>query len=60
MPDERRPERYDEHLGDGAYASFDGYNINLAVNHHLNHVICMEPSVVRAFIEYARARGVIK
>ena len=42
-------ERY---IGDGVYASFDGYFINLAVNHHTNHVIALEPEVVSALKEY--------
>jgi hypothetical protein len=31
-------EQTTEHLGDGVYASFDGYAIHLAVNHHMNTV----------------------
>lgn len=42
------------HLGDGVYASYDGYHINIAVNHHNNHVVALEPSVMRALFEYAR------
>lgn len=42
------------HLGDGAYASFDGYHLNLAANHHLNHVISLEPAVLAELIRYAR------
>ncbi len=44
MADIRSP----RHLGDGVYASFDGYHINLAVNHHENHVIALEPGVLKA------------
>lgn len=40
------------HLGDSAYASYDGYYVNLAVNHHLNHVISLEPSVICAFLSF--------
>ncbi len=42
------------HLGDGAYVSFDGYQLWLAANHHENRVIALEPSVLRALVEYAR------
>jgi hypothetical protein len=40
------------HLGDGVYASFDGYHINLAVNHHTNHAVALEPSVMQALIMF--------
>ncbi len=43
-------ERY---LGDGVYASFDGYKIWLAVNDHRNKVVALEPQVLRALEEYA-------
>lgn len=43
---------YQQYLGDGVYASFDGYHINLAVNHHLNHVIALEPEVIQTLKEY--------
>jgi hypothetical protein len=43
----------DEHLGDGVYASFDGYQIWLAANHHENKVIAIEPRVLSALIRYA-------
>lgn len=45
-------ERY---LGDGVYASFDGYQIWLAVNHHENKVVALEPSVFTALVGYANA-----
>lgn len=50
----KRPLPEPRHLGDGVYASFDGYNINIAVNHHNNHVVALEPRVVRGLFEYAR------
>ena len=40
------------YLGDGVYASFDGYQIWLAVNHHENNVVALEPSVVTRLIQY--------
>jgi hypothetical protein len=52
---------YEEsHLGDGVYASYDGYHIRLAVNHHENKVVALEPSVVYALIAYAKRLAVIK
>lgn len=36
-----------EHLEDGVYAHFDGYEVLLAVNHHENVVIALEPSTAR-------------
>lgn len=41
-----------KYLGDGVYASFDGYHVNLAVNNHRNHVVALEPEVVKALKEY--------
>lgn len=43
---------HDEYLGDGVYASFDGYHIWLAVNHHENKVVALEPAVLIALMEY--------
>lgn len=40
------------YLGDGVYASFDGYQIWLAANHHENQVIALEPLVLAALIKY--------
>ena len=45
---------FDRYLGDGVYASFDGYQIWLAANHHENKVIALEPSVFAALVEYER------
>lgn len=42
----------DRYLGDGVYASFDGYAINLAVNDHRNKVIVLEPEVMEKLIKY--------
>lgn len=43
---------YDQYLGDGVYASFDGYHVWLAVNHHTNKVVALEPSVFTALTKY--------
>lgn len=40
------------YIGDGVYVSFDGYNINIAVNHHNNHVVALEPDVINNLKEY--------
>jgi hypothetical protein len=40
------------YLGDGVYASYDGYHINLAVNHHTNNVVALDPEVFKALIDY--------
>jgi len=46
------PDLNQKYLGDGVYASFDGYHVNLAVNDHRNHVIALEPSVIDKLKEY--------
>ena len=43
----------DAYLGDGVYASFDGYQIWLAVNHHLNKQVAIDPHVMQALMTYA-------
>jgi hypothetical protein len=43
------------YLGDGVYASFDGYQIWLAANHHENRVVALEPRVLRALIAYSES-----
>ncbi len=40
------------HIGDGVYVSFDGYHINLAVNHHENHAVALDPGVVTVLLAY--------
>jgi hypothetical protein len=41
-----------EYLGDGVYASFDGYQIWLAVNHHANKVVALDDRVISALARY--------
>ena len=41
------------HIGDGVYVSFDGYAIDIAVNHHTNHVVTIEPEVFEALVRYS-------
>jgi len=45
--------QHDAYLGDGVYASFDGYQIWLAVNHHENKQVAMEPTVLLSLLAYA-------
>ena len=52
---EKRP--YEEYLGDGLYADFDGYQILLSANDRVNgphstDKVALEPGVVDAFIRY--------
>lgn len=43
-----------DYLGDGVYASFDGYNIRLHVGDHRNEaVVALEPCVLAALNRYA-------
>lgn len=51
----RDTSEFDEYLGDGVYASFDGYQIWLAVNDHRNKVVALEPGVLNSLDNY-RAR----
>jgi hypothetical protein len=44
----------DQYLGDGVYASFDGYQIWLAANHHENKVVALEPGVFVNLLRYAK------
>ena len=42
-----------EHIGDGVYVSFDGYQIALRVNHHLNEpVVYLDPEVMKRLNEF--------
>ena len=42
------------YLGDGVYASHDGYQIWLAVNHHENIVVALEPAVLARLLDYVK------
>jgi hypothetical protein len=42
------------HLGDGAYASYDGYQVWLAANHHDNKLVALEPGAITSFKEYLK------
>jgi hypothetical protein len=45
---------FQDYLGDGVYASFDGYQIWLAANHPDNRVIALEPMVFEALLRYQK------
>lgn len=45
-------DKFDRYIGDGVYASFDGYHVNLAVNNHDNIVVYLDPHVITALIKY--------
>ena len=47
-------ENNNKYLGDGVYASFDGYQIWLAVNDHENKVIALEPEVANNLTMYIK------
>ena len=47
-------DEHQEYLGDGVYASFDGYLIWLAANHHENKVVALEPYVFLNLCEYVK------
>jgi hypothetical protein len=46
------PDTNAAYLGDGVYASFDGWDIWLAVNDHHNQVVCLEPEVMAKLIAF--------
>ena len=49
------------YLGDGAYATFDGYGIWLKANHHQTPTdkVYLEPMVLMALIKFAENQKVI-
>jgi hypothetical protein len=51
-----------DYIGDGVYVYYDGYSIWAKANDFDNPTdqICFEPSVVEAFIRFAKRMGVIK
>ena len=48
------PNSDDSYLGDGVYASYDGFQVWLAANHHENKVIALEPVVILALERYIK------
>lgn len=45
-------EKENTYLGDGVYASFDGFQIWLATGHHKNNVVALEPAVIDNLFAY--------
>ena len=51
----------ESYIGDGLYASFDGFMITLrAPREHGDHVVALEPLILKAFIDYAMHVGMLK
>jgi hypothetical protein len=49
------------YLGDGLYASFDGFSIWLrAPRKEGDHYVALEPVIFEAFIEYAKCVGFLR
>lgn len=51
--DNRQPMQ-DVYLGDGVYASFDGWQIWLAANHPKNKTVAIEPQIFARLFQYAQ------
>ncbi len=48
------------HLGDGLYASFDGYQIKLrAPREHGDHEVYLEAAVLTAFIDWLKQSDIL-
>jgi hypothetical protein len=47
----------DIYLGDGVYASFDGFQIILDLRAQGSDQICLDPSVLTNLFKYARKLG---
>ena len=45
---------FDAYLGDGVYASFDGFYIWLATDHPANKTVALVPSVFDKLVEYEK------
>jgi hypothetical protein len=46
------------YLGDGAYASYDGFSIWLrAPREHGDHFVALEPQVFESFLQFAQQCG---
>jgi hypothetical protein len=50
-----RPPTPEHYLGDGLYASFDGYQVKLrAPRGGEDHVVFLEPGVLKAFLDFIK------
>lgn len=45
-----------EYIGDGVYLSDDGWQLWLAVGHHENRVVALDPGVFERLVTIGRAR----
>lgn len=49
------------YLGDGAYASYDGFQITVStLRGTVEHYVCLEPEVFNQLMEYAKKIGWLK
>lgn len=49
------------HLGDGLYVSYDGYQIVISVNSHLNPPVAfLDPDVMDAMVKYIKEINQLK
>ena len=47
------------HVGDGVYAEYTGYSLNIRVNDHRNPVVVvLEPLVLQTLVDFARRKGI--
>ena len=51
---------FNHYIGDGVYASFDGYQIKLSVKRDHEERIYLEPEVFLSLLEFARKYWEIK
>lgn len=50
-----------EHLGDGVYASHDGYQVWLRVNNHLNPaLVALDRDTLVSLVTYAKGLGLLQ
>lgn len=47
------PKRNDQYIGDGVYASHDGWQLRLAVGDHNHKVVALDQSTFQALVQYA-------
>jgi len=62
MEEIKNPDPIHEHLGDGAYVTFEGDGLILKANHHLHPTdkVYLDTYAVEALIRFAKRVGVIK
>lgn len=51
----------EHYLGDGAFASFDGFGITVSTDRDgVEHYVCLEPEVFAALMKFAMTVGWLK